>query len=40
MIRLLKYFPVVLSIIGVIRKSRKDAALKTAKTSRKRTSHR
>jgi hypothetical protein len=38
MIRLPKYLPVVLSIVGVIRKSRKDAAVKNAKPTRKRRS--
>lgn len=38
MIRLLKYIPVVLSIIGVIRKARKDAAANNAKPVKKRRS--
>jgi hypothetical protein len=38
MIRLLKYLPVVLSIVGVIRKSRRDAGLKNAKKTKGRRS--
>ncbi|RPE77624.1 MULTISPECIES: hypothetical protein [unclassified Frondihabitans] len=34
MIRLLKYLPVVLSIVSVIRKTRKDAALKNSKSTK------